>query len=68
MELVNYLINTLINALANDPIVLFLLAGLLFVSIAGILIHIPASKVELTNDKYTPTMSANNAKRKNRYN
>ena len=67
MELVNYLINTLINTLANDPIVLFLLVGLLFVSIAGILIHIPASKVELTNDKYTPKQAVTNSKRQSRH-
>ena len=63
MELVTYLIATL----ANDPIVLFLLIGLLFISIAGILIHIPASKIELTNDKYTPKEAVTNVKRQSRH-
>ena len=64
MELVNYHIETL----ANDPKVLFLLIGLVLVALAGIIAHLPGSKTETYNDKYTPTMSANNAKRKNRYN
>jgi len=40
MELVTYLI----DVLATDPKVILLLVGLLFVSVAGILIHIPAKQ------------------------
>ena len=61
------LITYLISELANNPEVLFLLIGLLFISIAGILIHIPASKVEMTNDKYTPKEAVTNAKRQSRH-
>jgi len=55
MELITYLI----DVLASDPKVILLLVGLLFVSLAGIIVHLPGSKVEITNDKYTPKRSIN---------
>ena len=63
MELVTYLINTL----ASNPEIFFLLIGLMLVSIAGILIHIPASKVEMTNDRYCPKEAVTNVKRQSRH-
>ena len=63
MELINYVI----TELTSNPEVILLLIGLFFVSLAEIIAHLPASKTETYNDKYTPTMSANNTKRKNRY-